>query len=41
MGFQMLDEVEDKIDRLMIGGVEKAEDALRAALRVVVRAQKA
>jgi hypothetical protein len=41
-----LAEVEDKIDRLIlelleIGGVEKAEDALRAARRVVVRAQKA
>jgi hypothetical protein len=43
---QMLVGVEDKIDRLIfelleIGGVEKAEDALRAARRVVVRAQKA
>ena len=42
---RMLFEVEDKIDRLIfdlleIGGVEKAEDALRAARRVVVRAQK-
>jgi hypothetical protein len=43
---RMLAEVEDKIDRLIfelleIGGVEKAEDALRVARRVVVRAQKA
>jgi hypothetical protein len=43
---RMLAEVEDKIDRLVfelleIGGVEKAEDALRAARRVLVRAQKA
>jgi hypothetical protein len=43
---QMLAEVESQIDRLIfglleIGGVEKAEDALRAARRVVVRAQKA
>ena len=42
---QMLAEVEDKIDRLVfellgIGGVEKAVDTLRAARRVVVRAQK-
>jgi hypothetical protein len=43
---QMLAEVESKIDSLIfelleIGGVEKAEDSLRAARRVVVRAQKA
>jgi hypothetical protein len=43
---QKLAEVEAKIDSLIfdlleIGGIEKAEDALRAARRVVVRAQKA
>jgi hypothetical protein len=43
---RMLVEVEDKIDGLIfellgIGGVEKAVDTLRAARRVVVRAQKA
>jgi hypothetical protein len=43
---RLLVEVEDKIDGLIfellgIGGVEKAEDALRVARRVVVRAQKA
>jgi hypothetical protein len=43
---QKLVEVEDKIDGLIfellgIGGVEKAVDTLRAARRVVVRAQKA
>ena len=43
---QMLVEMESRIDSLIfdllgIGGVEKAEDALRAARRVVVRAQKA
>jgi hypothetical protein len=43
---RMLVEVEDKIDWLIfglleIGGVEKAQDAHRAARRVVVRAQKA
>jgi hypothetical protein len=42
----MLNEVEAKIDELVfellgIGGVEKAVDTLRAARRVVVRAQKA
>jgi hypothetical protein len=42
----MLAEVESKIDGLIfellgIGGVEKAGDALRAARRMVVRAQKA
>jgi hypothetical protein len=43
---RMLNEVEAKIDELVfellgIGGVEKAVDTLRAARRVVVRAQKA
>lgn len=43
---RMLVEVESRIDSLIfdlleIGGVEKAEDALRAARRVIVRAQKA
>jgi hypothetical protein len=43
---RMLAEMESRIDRLIfdlleIGGIEKAEDALRAARRVVVRAQKA
>ena len=34
--------MESRIDSLLeIGGVEKAEDSLRAARRVVVRAQKA
>ena len=42
---RMLDEVESKIDSLIfellgIGGVEKAVDTLRAARRVVIRAQK-
>ena len=42
----MLAEMDSRIDSLIfdlleIGGVEKAEDALRAARRVVVRAQKA
>jgi hypothetical protein len=42
---RMLTEVENKIDSLIfdlleIGGIEKAEDALRAARRVVVRAQQ-
>jgi hypothetical protein len=41
----MLTEVENKFDSLIfdlleIGGIEKAEDALRAARRVVVRAQQ-
>ena len=43
---RMLVEMESRIDSLIfdlleIGGIEKAEDALRAARRVVVRAQKA
>ena len=42
---RMLDEIEGAIDRLIfglleIGGMEKAQEALRAARRVVVRAQK-
>jgi hypothetical protein len=42
----MLAEMESRIDCLIfdlleIGGIEKAEDSLRAARRVVVRAQKA
>jgi hypothetical protein len=42
----MLAEMESRIDGLIfdlleIGGIEKAEDALRAARRVVGRAQKA
>src|SRR5260370_26139878 len=43
---RLLDEIEGAIDRLIfgllkIGGMEKAQEALRAARRVVVRAQKA
>jgi hypothetical protein len=43
---QMLAEIESRIDSLIfdlleIGGIEAAEDALRVARRVVVRAQKA
>jgi hypothetical protein len=43
---RVLVEVEGRIDRLIfdlleVGGMERAEDALRAARRVVVRAQKA
>jgi hypothetical protein len=43
---QMLAEIEGRIDGLIfdlleVGGIEKAEDGLRMARRVVVRAQKA
>ena len=42
----MLAEMESRIDSLIfdlleLGGIEKAESALRAARRIVVRAQKA